>query len=251
MPEAYPSAGGSLSDEVSVRLWRMLAPGLFSVPAGSFVSRCHVHVSGVASVLPAGSVARTSKVCRLSVRPLTLCGLVHGANEPPSIRHSKVEPVSDELNVNVGVAALDGSAGLATMVVFGAVRSTSTLRIALEGCPALSVATAARAWLPSEPGIGQDTLYGPGVETVPSGLQTPVAQSALWFEHSKNSTWLTPLPPPSSALAEKVVGLGREPLIAAGGEVIETEGGTLSTRILVFSTLVSLPASSVALPRRS
>src|SRR6266540_2495052 len=155
MPEAYPSAGGSLSDEVSVRLWRMLAPGLFSVPAGSFVSRCHVHVSGVASVLPAGSVARTSKVCELSARPLTLCGLVHGANEPPSI------------------------------------------------------------------------------------------------QHSKNCTWETPLPLGSLAVAVKLVGLGREPLIAVAGAVIETDGGTLSTRMLVFSSVVLLDASSVACARRS
>src|SRR6266511_3454864 len=169
---AYPSAGGSLSDEVSVTLWRMLAPGLFRLPAGSFVSRCHVHVSGVASVLPAGSVARTSKVCRLSVRPLTLCGLVHGANEPPSIRHSKVEPVSEE-------------------------------------------------------------------------------QSVLWFEHSKNCTWETPLPLGSLAVAVKLVGLGREPLIAVAGAVIETDGGTLSTRMLVFSSVVLLDASSVARARRS
>src|SRR6266540_1902118 len=231
MPEAYPSAGGSLSDEVSVTLWRMLAPGLFSVPAGS--------------------VARTSKVCELSARPLTLCGLVHGANEPPSIRHSKVEPVSDELNVNVGVAALDGSAGLATMVVFGAVRSTSTFRIALEGWPALSVATAARAWLPSVPGIVHETLYGPGAATVPSGLQTPEEQSVLWFEHSKNCTWETPLPLGSLAVAVKLVGLGREPLIAVAGAVIETDGGTLSTRMLVFSSVVLLAASSVARARRS
>ena len=123
----------------------MFAPGLLNVPVGSLVSRCHVHESGDGSVLPAASVARTSNVCTLSVRPLTECGLVHVAHAPPSIRHSKVDPGSDELNVKEGVVALDGSAGLATMVVWGAVRSTSTLRIALDGWPALSVATAARA----------------------------------------------------------------------------------------------------------
>src|ERR671937_521320 len=95
-PDAYPFAGGSLSAEVSVTVWRMFAPGFVSVPVGLFVSRCHVHVSGVASVLPAGSVARTSKVCALSVRPDTLCGLVHGDQLPPSIRHSKVDPGSVE-----------------------------------------------------------------------------------------------------------------------------------------------------------
>src|SRR6266511_413186 len=201
----------------------MFAPGLFSEPVGALVSRCHVQVSGVASVFPAASVARTSKVCALSSRPVTLCGLVQGEKDPPSILHSNVEPASEEVNVKTGVASLDGSAGCATMVVFGAFRSTSTLRIALEGWAALSVATAARAWLPSVPGIVQETVYGPGAATVPSGLHTPLAQSALWFEHSKNCTWATPLPPGSLAVAEKLVGLGSEPLIAAAGAVMATE----------------------------
>src|SRR4249919_1105259 len=136
----------------------MLAPGLLSVPAGAFVSRCHVHVAGVASVLPAGSVARTSKLWALSVRPATLCGLVQGANDPPSIRHSKVEPASVESNVKDDTATFDGSDGFVRIVVLGAVRSTSTLRMAVAGWPALSVATAARAWLPSAAGIDQETL---------------------------------------------------------------------------------------------
>ena len=86
---------------------------------------------------------------------------------------------------------------------------------------------------------------------MPSGLQMPVPQFVLWSEHSKNCTCATPLPPGSLAVAEKLVGLGREPLIAAAGAVIETDGGALSTRMLVFSTVVRLPASSVARARRS
>src|SRR5947208_11120155 len=155
----------------------MFAPGLVSVPAGLLVSRCHVHVSGDGSVFPAASVARTSNVCALSASPLTEWGLAQGAQAPPSIRHSKLEPGSDELKVKLGVAAFDGSAGLPTIVVSGAVRSTSTLRMSLDACPALSVATAASAWFPSVPGMFQETVYGPGAGMVPSGLQTPVEQS--------------------------------------------------------------------------
>jgi hypothetical protein len=69
--------------------------------------------------------------------------------------------------------------------------------------------------------------------------------------HSKNSTWLTPLPAGSLAFAANVVGLGRLPLIAAAGAVMATVGGALSTRMLVFSTFVVLAASSVARARRS
>src|SRR5690242_15850796 len=177
----------------------MFAPGLLSVPVGFVVSRCHVQLSGDASVLPAASVARTSNVCVLSASPERPCGLVHGDQLPPSIRHSNVEPASVELKAKLGVAALDGSAGLLVIVVSGAVRSTSTLRMSLEAWPALSVATAARAWLPSVPGMFQETLYGPGAGTVPSGLHTPVLQLVLWFEHSKNWTSCTPLPPGSPA----------------------------------------------------
>src|SRR5512133_677659 len=229
----------------------MLAPGLFRAPVGALVSRCQVHVAGVASVLPAASVARTSKVWSLSVSPATVCGLVQAANDPPSMLHSNVEPGSLASNVKDGTARLDGSEGLVRIVVLGAVRSTSTLRIAVAGCPALSVATAARAWLPSAAGIDHETLYGPGAGTVPSGFQTPVAQSLLWSEHSKNCTCATPLPAGSLALAANVVGLGSEPLMAAAGAVIETVGGALSTRTFVFSTVAVLLASSVARARRS
>ena len=62
---------------------------------------------------------------------------------------------------------------------------------------------------------------------------------------------MTPLPPVSLAVAANVVGLGTDPLIAVGGAVIETAGGTLSTRMPVFSSVVVLPASSVARARRS
>ena len=78
----------------------------------------------------AWGICSTSKVCVLSERPGTACGPVQGANEPPSMLHSNVEPASEEPKVKLGVP-FDGSAGLIRMVVFGAVRSTSTLRIAL------------------------------------------------------------------------------------------------------------------------
>ena len=47
--------------------------------------------------------------------------------------HSNVEPDSLESNVKDGTAALDGSDGLVRIVVLGAVRSTSTFRIAVAG----------------------------------------------------------------------------------------------------------------------
>ena len=108
--------------------------------------------------------------------------------------------------------------------------------------------TDSSAWLPSL-GTFQLTLYGAVVST-PSEVNVPVAQSTLVFEHSKNSTDATPLPP-SVAVAPNVVGLGKDALMLAGGAVIVTDGGMLSTRMFELTTCAEFPASSVALARTS
>src|SRR5215210_7179351 len=87
-------------------------------------STVQVWLAGVASVLPAWSVARTSKVWLPSARAGEIvCGLGQGLQLPPSIRHSKVELPSLELNVKLGVESLSIAGGAESMVVFGAVRS--------------------------------------------------------------------------------------------------------------------------------
>ena len=75
--------------------------------------------------MPAASVARTSKVWLPAVNAGEIdSGLVQEFQLPLSMRHSKVEPPSEELNAKVGVVFPDGLEGLESMVVFGAVRST-------------------------------------------------------------------------------------------------------------------------------
>ena len=75
--------------------------------------------------MPDVSVARTWKVWLPSLSADEIvAGLVQGLQLPPSIRHSKLEPLSEELNEKLGVVLPDGSAGLESMVVLGAVRST-------------------------------------------------------------------------------------------------------------------------------
>ena len=92
---------------------------------GAVRSTVQVWLAGVASVLPAASVARTWKVWLPAVSAGEIVsGLVHDVQLPPSMRHSKVEPPSEELKPKSGVVSLDGSAGLESIVVFGAVRST-------------------------------------------------------------------------------------------------------------------------------
>ena len=86
--------------------------------------------------------------------------------------------------------------------------------------------------------------------STPSESNVPLEQSALVFEHSKNSTCETPLPA-SFAVAVNGVGLAVELLTLAAGAVIVTLGGTLSTRTFAWIAWLALPASSAAVARRS
>ena len=62
---------------------------------------------------------------------------------PASISHSNVAPPSFELKVKLGAVLFDGSEGLESIVVFGLVLSTVTVRLAESSVlPALSVARA-------------------------------------------------------------------------------------------------------------
>ena len=75
--------------------------------------------------MPAASVARVWKVWLPVVSAGEIdSGLVQDVQLPLSTRHSKLEPLSEELKVKLGVVLLDGSDGLELIVVFGAVRST-------------------------------------------------------------------------------------------------------------------------------
>src|SRR5919106_507091 len=91
---------------------------------GAVRSTVHVCDAGVASVLPAASVARTSKVCEPADRLVKLFGDVQEAKEPPSSLHSKLELPSLEVNEKLESVSLEASDGAAVMFVFGAVRST-------------------------------------------------------------------------------------------------------------------------------
>ena len=71
------------------------------VSPGSATTTVHDHVAGVWSVLPAGSVARTSKVCGPAESPERVAGDVQPAQSPSSRRHSKLEPASLEENSNL------------------------------------------------------------------------------------------------------------------------------------------------------
>jgi hypothetical protein len=97
------------------------------VVSGGVVSTVKLCEAGVGSVLPAGSVALTSKVWEPSVRALdevwVLPGPEHAPNAPESKRHSKLDPASDEVKAKVGVVSLVGPEGPESTEVSGGVVS--------------------------------------------------------------------------------------------------------------------------------
>ncbi|HEX6618804.1 MAG TPA: hypothetical protein VF024_04050 [Solirubrobacteraceae bacterium] len=80
-------------------------------------------VAGVASVLPAASVARTETLCAPSARAPVVHGLVQSAQAPASTRHSKTEFASVAVNAKLGVLSVVVPVGPDVMAVSGGVVS--------------------------------------------------------------------------------------------------------------------------------
>ena len=98
--------------------------------------------AGVASTLPAPSVARTWNVWFASLSEEYVFGVVHADQPPPSRLHSKVDD-SDAPKSNVALAdGLTGGGAVGPIVVSGAVTSTTHVYVAGDASvfPALSVA---------------------------------------------------------------------------------------------------------------
>src|SRR4051794_26437240 len=106
----------------------------------SHTSTVHVRLAGVGSVLPAGSVARTSTVCRPPSSSGSFQLAPQGAQATVSTlslvslsrRHSYVELASDDVELNVGVRSVDlpPSSGPTAIVVSGGSASTVNARAA-------------------------------------------------------------------------------------------------------------------------
>ena len=93
------------------------------VSAGGVVSTVNARVAGVASTLPAASVARTDTLCGPSARVVVVQGLVQLAHAPESTWHWNVDPLSLDVKANVGVLSLVVAVGPELIVVSGAVVS--------------------------------------------------------------------------------------------------------------------------------
>ena len=104
-----------------------------------------LRLAGVASMLPAVSIARTWKLCAPAASAgLTVRGEVQAAKAALSTLHWKLAVASGELKLNVGVVSFVGvgSTGPPVKAVFGGVRSTVKLRTAglASMLPAVSIA---------------------------------------------------------------------------------------------------------------
>ena len=108
----------------------------------------HVRVAADGSVLPAGSVATTEKVCDPRVRPVYIfVPELHASTGPVSSLQANVDPVSVAWKVNVAVVSVvvDPSAGPVSMIVSGGEESSTYVRPLAEqadSLPAASVAVA-------------------------------------------------------------------------------------------------------------
>ena len=89
--------------------------------AAATVNDC---VAGVASTLPAASMARTAMACMPSVRAFVVHGLVHrGPTRRSRSRHWNAAPLSLAVKAKVGVLSVVVPVGPDVIVVFGAVVS--------------------------------------------------------------------------------------------------------------------------------
>ncbi len=111
--------------------------GTSSVTFAPEVSTAHVRDAGVGSTFPTSSMARTSKVCTSLESPVYDCGEGHGVQDPPSSRHSNVEPLSLAENVKLAEVAAVEPCGLLEIEVCGGVVSTVNEVAVLTPVPAV------------------------------------------------------------------------------------------------------------------
>jgi hypothetical protein len=101
------------------------ASGCVAFTAGAVVSTVQVRCAGVASTLPAASVARTANAWEPSLRPAYCCPETQAAKGAASRLHWNVAVASSEENLNTADADVTVPDGPASMVVSGAVVSAA------------------------------------------------------------------------------------------------------------------------------
>ena len=129
---AAPSSRHSKVAPVSVAVNEKLADAVADgsagcavmVVSGAPVSTLQVKLAGVASVLPAESVARTENVCEPSARPVIVADELQAAYGAASSLHSNVDPGFVDVKEKLAKAEVEGSEGWDVIAVSGAPVST-------------------------------------------------------------------------------------------------------------------------------
>jgi hypothetical protein len=153
----------SLAENSNVGVESLLGPvgpAVIVVSGGVESPGCTVQeeLAGVASGLPAASRARTWNWCE-PIATVYVAGEEQDANAAPSSEHSKLDPVSVDVNSNCAVVLDVVAGGPAVIVVWGATVSTVMLRPAglASTFPAESIARTSKV---CAPWVSVDVVWG-------------------------------------------------------------------------------------------
>lgn len=197
---------------------------------GAVRSTVHVMVAGVGSVFPAGSMARTARVCSPLVSDVRFAGDEQVVQLALSSWHWNVEAASSAANENDAVVEFVAPKVPETDVVGG---TRSMIHVVLAGVGSvLPAASVARTWTVCSP--ASKALRVVGVE---QGAQRPL------------SSWQSNVPPGSLELNEiealvEFVGFAGPAVIVVAGAVRST------THVAVAGVASVFPAMSVALTEK-
>src|SRR5688572_8604208 len=200
--------------------------------SGGRVSIVKARVAGLASRLPATSMARASKAWGPSPSGSAgVCGDVQAANDAASNRHWKLAPASSEPKLNVGVESLVAPDGPSPIVVSGT--PVSTLKLRAAAGPLLRALSRARTSNVCAPSASAAVVCG-DVQVANGCGVTRHWNVAVESEDVKLKVGVVSFVRPS----------GPAVMLGAGGAVESSTYGNAAEQVEV------LPAVSVAVARK-
>lgn len=199
-----------------------LVAGTVLKTVGAMMSTVQVHVAGVASTLPAASMALTVKVCMAFVRREYAFGEVQMLEAAPSRLQPNVTLASGDVNVKLAEILVVKANGMVVIVVSGGVLSIVTAAIAESFVLFdVSAARAETAAAPSGTAVEfQSKLYGAEL-SVPTTL--PLTRKSTWSTATSSvalAANVTILPMLAPLIGAVSVTLGG---VVSGGVVTEAD----------------------------
>jgi hypothetical protein len=186
------------------------------VGAARSAATVHVQLAAVSSTFPAASVARASRVCGPSARPVKTVGSGHGVKPALSSEHSNVEAASSLSIANVAVARVLGTSGSGpkTIVVSGGSSSVTVHEYDVIGGSGSASGTSTRTSNVYDPNGSPPYVFGDAqTENVPSTVGVVRAHS-YWRSR------------PRASKANVALWLS---VLASGFDVMSTGGASMAT----------------------